>query len=67
MDKELAKKIKELERAGFKVKRVVETQRKTFEVPTDLVERFMDYCRTNKVKVKDAIEEALEEYLKKKE
>lgn len=66
MDRELAKKIKELEKAGFKVKKVVPTTKKTFEVPVDLVERFMTHCRVKDIKVKDAIAEALEEYLKKR-
>lgn len=66
MDKDLQKKIKELEKAGFKVKKVVPTTKKTFEVPVDVVEQFMDYCRSNKIKVKDAVAEALEEYLKKR-
>ncbi len=64
MDKETLKKIKELEKAGFKVKRVVPTTKKTFEVPVELVDAFMDYCRANKIKVKDAVEDMFREYLK---
>lgn len=66
MDKDLQKKIKELEKQGFVVKKVVPTTKKTFEVPVELVERFMKYCRNNNVKVKDAISEAIEEYLRKR-
>lgn len=66
MDKELQKKIKELEKQGFVVKRVVPTTKKTFEVPVALVERFMKHCNDNDIKVKDAIAEAIEEYLKKR-
>ncbi|MGZ3769544.1 MAG: hypothetical protein ACXVCR_07430 [Bdellovibrio sp.] len=66
MDKEIAKKIKELEKLGFKVKKEVRTTKKTFEVPVDLVEQFMEYCRLNKVKVKDAVAEMFEEYLEKR-
>lgn len=64
MDKATQKKIQDLEKQGFKVKRAVATIKKTFELPADLVERFTDHCRKNKIKIKDATEMALESYLK---
>ena len=64
MDKDIQRKIKELEKAGFKVKREVRTERKTFEVPTDLVKEFMATVRANDLKVKDAIAEAIETWVK---
>lgn len=66
MDKDLLKKIKELEKAGFKVKKVVKTTKKTFEVPEDLISQFMDLVNSRGLKVKDAIAEALQDYINKK-
>ncbi len=67
MDKELLKKIKELEKAGFKVKRDIATTKKTFEVPIDLIERFMAIVKHRDLKVKDAIESAINDWVKKHE
>lgn len=66
MDKELQKKIKELEKAGFKVKKVVPTTKKTFEVPEELLNQFMAVVKEKDLKVKDAIAEALEQWVKGK-
>lgn len=65
MDKNLEKKIKELEKAGFQVKRVVKTTKKTFEVSEETIEQFMALVKSKDIKVKDAIEEALVNWIKK--
>ena len=64
MDKNLEKKIKELEKAGFQVKRVVKTTKKTFEVSEETIEQFMALVKSKDIKVKDAIEEALVNWIK---
>lgn len=66
MDKDLKKKIEELRKAGFEVKRVVPTTKKTFEVPEDLLNQFMSIVKTKDLKVKDAVAEALEDWVKKR-
>lgn len=63
MDKATQKKIKDLEKQGFKVQKVVATTKKTFEVPIELLESFMKYVKDNDIRVKYAIAEALELYL----
>lgn len=65
MDKELAKKVKELEKAGFKVQKIVPTTKKTFEVSVEVVERFMKLVKAKDLKVKDAVSEALNEWCTK--
>ena len=63
MDKDLLRKIKELEKAGFKVKKVIPTTKKTFEVPVDVLNKFMAIVKRDDLKVKDAIAEALQEWV----
>lgn len=45
---------------------VVETQRKTFELPIDVIEQFMNIVKRDDLKVKDAAAEAFQDWLKKK-
>ncbi|MBL7672508.1 MAG: hypothetical protein JNM39_18670 [Bdellovibrionaceae bacterium] len=66
MDKELAKKVKELEKAGFKVQKIVPTTKKTFEVPVEVVEKFMQLVKSKDMKVKDAVSEALNDWCTKR-
>ena len=65
-NKELLKKIKELEKAGFKVQKVVKTTKKTFEVPEKTIFEFMSIVKSiDGLKVKDAIDQALTDWIKK--
>jgi tryptophan synthase beta subunit len=61
--RDVAKKIRELEKLGYKVKKDIPTVKKTFEVPVELLEQFMTKVKAKNMKVKDAIAEALKNWL----
>lgn len=65
MDNEIRKKIKDLEKAGYKVKKDVKTTKKTFEVSEDTLDTFMAIVKDRDLLVKDAIESAIGEWNKK--
>jgi hypothetical protein len=65
VDEKLAKKIKELEKLGYKVKKEVKTVKKTFEVPELLLAEFVSITKARKLKMKDAISEAIELFVSK--
>ena len=58
--------IKQLEAEGYKVKKTVPTVKKTFEVEEKVIEQFMDAVDKRDMKVKDAINDALNDWIKKK-
>ena len=64
--KEINKMVKELEKAGYKIKRDVPTVKKTFEVEEATVNEFMTMVDKRGLKVKEAIDEALRDWIKKK-
>lgn len=49
----------------FVIKKAVPTVRKTFEVDESLVEEFLDTARSRKLKIKNAIDQALRSWIKK--
>ncbi len=65
MDVRTKKMVKELKNKGFDVKRRVPTVKKTFEVPEDTLEKFKKAVYQRDMKIKDAIEEALEDWVEK--
>ncbi len=56
----------ELKRRGYLVKKKENNVRKTFELPEELVQEFMNEVRARGMKVKDAIRWSLESFLKSK-
>jgi len=50
---------------GFKVQKIVPTTKKTFEVPIEVVEKFTKLIKSKNLKVKDAITEALQDWITK--
>lgn len=50
---------------GFKIRRDVPTVRKTFEVEPEVVDEFMAEARRRKLKIKEAIDQALRAWLTK--
>lgn len=65
MNADIKKKIKDLEKAGFKVKRVVSTTKKTFEVSEETLKDFMKTLKSRDILVKDAVDQALTDWIKK--
>ena len=65
MDEKTSKIIKDLEKKGFKVKKVVETTKKTFEIPVELLDQFIRIVREKKMKIKEAVEQAISDWVKK--
>lgn len=63
MDEKLAKKIREIEAKGYKVKRDVVLVKKTFEVPEAVLAQFMEKTRHKKLKVKEAMELAMQLFI----
>lgn len=63
MDEKTLKMIKDLEKKGFKIKKIVQSTKKTFEVPVDLLAQFMAIVKEKDLKVKDAFEEAMTEWV----
>lgn len=59
MDEKLAKKIREIEAKGYKVKRNVTLVKKTFEVPEALLAEFMETAKAKNLKVKEAMERSM--------
>lgn len=49
----------------FVVRRKVQTVKKTFECDPETIQRFMDETRKRGLKVKDAVEQALRNWLEK--
>jgi hypothetical protein len=66
MAKNITYLIKQLEVEGYKVKKTVPTTKKTFEVEVALIEEFMNIVDKRGLKVKDAIDEALKNWIKKR-
>lgn len=64
--KELDRALKILERSGYKVKKPVTTVKKTFEVDPALVMEFTAMAKERKLKLKEAIDEAIRAWLEKK-
>ena len=52
--------------AEFNRLKRADTVKKTFEVDKSLVEEFMTSARTRKLKIKDAVDEALREWIRKR-
>jgi isopenicillin N synthase-like dioxygenase len=65
VDSETKKLIKQLEQKGFAVRRNVPTKKHSFEVPEDTLEQFFNVVHEKKLKIKDAIAEALETWIEK--
>lgn len=58
--------IKQLEAEGYKVKKAVPTIKKTFEIEEKVIEQFMVNVDKRGLKVKDAINDALSDWIKKR-
>jgi hypothetical protein len=55
-----------LEKLGYKVKISKPSIKKTFEIEAELLESFMDLQKKSNIKVKDALHEALTDWIKKR-
>lgn len=66
MNKDLLKLIKELEKQGYKVKRDMKTKKHTFEVEEDNLNLFFEAAERHDLKIKEAINEALSDWIKKR-
>jgi hypothetical protein len=55
-----------LEKLGYKVKLSKPSVKKTFEIEVELLESFMDIQKKSDIKVKDALHEALSDWVNKK-
>lgn len=58
--------IKTLEKMGYTVKISKPSVKKTFEVAIDLLEEFTHAQKKNNIRMKDAISEALSDWVKKR-
>ncbi len=58
--------IKRLEAMGYEVKKIVKTKRHTFELPEELLGEFLKIQSESKMLVKDALAEAIEDWIAKK-
>jgi hypothetical protein len=54
-----------LESKGFKVRESKKTVAKTFQVSEYVLTEFLQVCTTKKMKIRSAVDEALEEWTKK--
>ena len=57
--------IKQLREHGIRVRRDVPLIRKTFEVQEQVLKQFLSIAQAKKIKIKDAIDEALRDWIKK--
>jgi DNA-binding transcriptional regulator GbsR (MarR family) len=62
-DEEIAKWIKELEKRGFKVSKKGPSRRHTFLINADVLQLFFAVIEKRKMKVKDAVDQALSEWI----
>jgi hypothetical protein len=57
--------IKQLEKQGYQVKKVVETTKKTFDVPTEQLAKFNEVVKRRDMKIKDAMIEMFDMWIGK--
>lgn len=65
-EKEVKKMVKMLESAGFTVRLSKPSIKKTFEIEVDLLEEFTALHKKLGIKVKDAIRECIQDWIKKR-